>query len=149
MTNAINFPFEKVTSRAVIVRREDGCLFGVLHRPDGKFSPPGGGVENGEAPDEALLRELEEEKIRLIGFDANWRNHLAVDYYAERKELNLWYVFITDDVQLGNSHEILEARWLDQTQDMWYPGMREKILLTLKNFYPDMLKVDVSVLQSW
>ena len=149
MAKAIKYPFEKVTARAIIVRRDDGCLFGVLHRLNGKFSSPGGAVEEGEGPEEALLRELEEEKIRLIGFDANWRDHLAVDYYHERKTLNLWYVFIADDVQVGDSDEILDARWLDQTQDVWYPNMREKILLTLKNYFPDLLKVDISVLQSW
>lgn len=149
MAKAIKYPFQKVTARAVIVRRDDGCLFGVLHRQNGMYSPPGGAVEEGEGPEEALLRELEEEKIRLIGFDTNWRDNLAVDYFQERKELNLWYVFIADDVQMGTSDEILDARWLDQTQNVWYPNMREKILLTLKTYFPDLLKVDISVLQSW
>ena len=63
--------------------------------------------------------------------------------------MNIWYVFLADDVILRESEEYLDARWLDQTQDVWYPLMREKILLTIKQYIPDMLNVDVSVLDSW
>ena len=65
----VKLPFKKVTARAILVRREDGCLFGVLHEINGRYSPPGGAVDQGESPEEALLRELEEEKIRMISPD--------------------------------------------------------------------------------
>lgn len=142
-------PFKLITARALIVRREDGALFGVLHRKNGSYAPPGGKLEKGETSDEALLRELEEEKFRLIGYEPNWRSRLAVDYFPGREELNIWYVFLVDDVQVGSSEEIIDARWFYQTQDMWYPQMREKILLALKMYLPDLLNVDVSVLKSW
>ena len=149
MAREYDLPFKIVTSRAVIIRRDDGSLFGVLHRKDGCYAPPGGKLEDGEAPDEALLRELEEEKFRLIGYEPNWRSRISVDYHAERQGLNIWYVFLVDDVQVGTSKEYVDARWFDQTQDMWYPCMREKILLAVKTYLPDLLNVDVSVLESW
>lgn len=145
----IKLPFKKVTARAILLRRKDGCLFGVLHQANGRFSPPGGMVKQGESPEEALMRELEEEKIRLIGPDSNWRERMAVDYFAGRKELNIWYIFLVDDVQVGESEEIVDGRWLDQTQDVWYPTMREKIILAIEETLPDFLKVEVSVLESW
>ena len=144
-----NFPFKRIAARAVILRRDDGCLLGVLHRPSGRYAPPGGGVLDGESPETALMRELEEECIRLIDPDANWKERLAVDYYSETGSLNLWYVFLVEDVQVGKTKEIIDCRWLDQTQDVWYPQMREKIILAIEEFVPDLLKVNVSVLESW
>lgn len=142
-------PFERVTVRAIILRRDDGALLGVLHRKDGSYAPPGGGMDPGETPEQTVLRELEEEHITLVGRDPKWRERIAVDYYHPHREMNIWYVFLADDVKLRESDEILDARWLDQTQDVWYPLMREKILLAIKEYIPDMLNVDVSVLDSW
>lgn len=142
-------PFKNITARAILVRRDDGCLFGVLHPGRKRYAPPGGHLEIGESPEEAVLRELEEESIRLIDSDAHWKERLAVDYYAGTQALNCWYIFLVEDVQIGESEEIADARWLNQSQDVWHPHMREKILLALKTYVPDMLKVDVSVLESW
>ena len=147
--NSFPLPFDKITVRAIIVRRDDGALLGVLHRKDGSYSPPGGRMEDGETPEQTILRELEEEHISPIGTDPKWRERIAVDYFPGRAELNLWYVFLAEDVLLRDSEEIVDARWLDQTQDVWYPLMREKILLAVKLYIPDMLNVDVSVLESW
>jgi NADH pyrophosphatase NudC (nudix superfamily) len=144
-----NFPFKKVTARAIIIRRRDGALLGALHRKDGKYAPLGGLVEVGETPEQALIREFDEEKVLLIGNDKAWQDRLAVDYHHEDGSLNLWYLFIVDDVQLGQNPEVLDTRWFDQTQDVWYPGMREKICLAIENYLPDLLLVHVSVLESW
>ena len=144
-----NLPFEKVTARAIIMRRDDGCLLGVLHKKNGRYAPPGGHLEDGESPQEAVQRELEEETIRLIDSDTHWAERMAVDFFAGTGTLNIWYVFLVEDVQVGESKEILDVRWLNQSQDVWYPQMREKIFLAIKTYVPDMLKVDVSVLESW
>ena len=145
----IKFPFKIVTARAIIVRRKDGALLGTLHRHGGKYALPGGSVESGETPDQALMRELEEENIRLIEPDGKWKERLAVDYYHGDKSLNFWYLFMVDDVQLGENEEVIETRWFDQTQDVWYPGMREKICLAIQQNMNDLLRVNVSVLDSW
>ena len=63
--------------------------------------------------------------------------------------MNIWYIFLAEDVHIGNSEEWIDARWLDQTQDVWYPRMRERIFLAIEDYIPDMLKVVVSVLDSW
>lgn len=143
------FPFKKITARAVIIRRRDGALLGALHRKNGKYAPVGGAVDRRESPEEALLRELEEEKVRLIGSDNVWEERLAVDYHPGDDSLNLWYLFVVDDVQLGKNDEVVDTRWFDQTQDVWYPGMREKICLAIQSYVPDMLSVHISVLESW
>jgi NADH pyrophosphatase NudC (nudix superfamily) len=147
--NIKNFPFLEVTSRAIIIRRRDGALLGALHRKDGKYALLGGLVEKGETPEQALLREFDEEKVRLIGSDKAWEGRLATDFYHGDGSLNLWYLFVVDDVQLGQNDEVLDTRWFDQTQDVWYPGMREKICLAIQNYVPDLLLVHVSVLESW
>ena len=144
-----NFPFQNITARAIIIRRRDGALLGALHRKDGKYALIGGAVEKRESPEQTLLRELDEEKVRLIGSDKAWEGRLAVDYYQGYDSLNLWYLFVVDDVQLGQNDEVLDTRWFDQTQDVWYPGMQEKICLAIQNYVPDLLLVHVSVLESW
>ena len=145
----LNLPFDRVTVRAIILRREDGALLGVLHRNNGMYAPPGGGMDPGEMPEQTVLRELEEEHISLVGRDPKWRERVAVDYFHPAREMNIWYVFMADDVILRETDEYVDARWLDQTQDVWYPLMRDKILLAIKQYIPDMLNVEVSVLDSW
>ena len=73
--------FDHITARAVIVRRRDGALLGVLHRHDGSYAPPGGHMDQGESPDVTLMRELDEERVRLIDVDEKWRDNLVVDYF--------------------------------------------------------------------
>jgi hypothetical protein len=106
-------------------------------------------MKKGETAEEALIRELDEEHIEIIGRDPKWRERIAVDYYDLRGELNIWYIFLADDVHIGYSNEWIDTRWLNQTQDVWYPGMRERIFLAIEDYIPDMLKVEVSVLDSW
>jgi ADP-ribose pyrophosphatase YjhB (NUDIX family) len=144
-----NFPFKQVSARAIILRRRDGALLGALHRKDGKYAPLGGQVEEEETPEFTLMRELGEENIRLIDSLQGWENRLTVDYHHGDGSLNIWYIFIVDDVQLGENKEVLDTRWFDQTQDVWYPGMREKICLAIKKYVPDLLSVNVIVLESW
>ncbi len=143
------FPFKLTTARAIIIRKKDGALLGALHRPDGRYALLGGAIEEGETPEEALIRELEEEKILLIDEDKGWEKRLAVDYFQGDNSLNFWYLVTVEDVQIGENEEVVDTRWFDQTQDVWYPGMREKICLAIEQTLPDLLRVHVSVLESW
>ena len=103
-------PFDKVTARALILRRKDGALLGTLHNPKGKYAPPGVAIKRGEEPEEALLRELEEEKILLLNPDSKWRERLIVDYFHGKRSLNIWYLVMVDDVQLGEAEEFNDTR---------------------------------------
>lgn len=148
----IKLPFDSVTARAIILRRRDGAVLGVLHRhrKDGKYTLPGGHVDDGESADEAVLRELDEEGIRLTNPDETWRERLVVDYFHGTRTLNLWYLIMVDDVVIsGLNKEVAEARWLDQSQNVWYPSLHEKICLAIQDNLPDLLRVHVSVLENW
>jgi 8-oxo-dGTP pyrophosphatase MutT (NUDIX family) len=146
---SVSLPFDNITARAVIVRRRDGALLGVLHRQDGKYAPPGGHMDEGESPDLTLLRELEEERIRLIDMDEGWRANMVVDYFDGYRTLNIWYVVIVEDAQIGYSEEAVETRWLDQSQDLWYPLMREKILFAVQQYAPEYTRLRVGLLETW
>jgi 8-oxo-dGTP pyrophosphatase MutT (NUDIX family) len=145
----VKLPFNHITARAVIVRRRDGALLGVLHRMDGRYAPPGGHMEDGESPDQSLLRELDEERIRLIGNDDRWRERVTVDYFDRTRSLNIWYLFLVEDAQIGYNEESVETRWLDPSQDVWYPNMREKILFAVQQYTPEFARLRVGLLETW
>jgi len=139
---SITLPFTHVSSRAIILRKKDGAILGALHHPDGNYALPGGAIDDGESAEDALQRELEEEGIRLIGSDEEWRERLGVDYYVGYNELCLWYVFIVDDVETQENKEILNIKWIQQNDDLWYPYVREKILLNLLQHVPDLVNIN-------
>jgi 8-oxo-dGTP pyrophosphatase MutT (NUDIX family) len=141
----IHLPFARVSARALIVRQRDGSILGVLHRPDGRFALPGGGVDAGEAPPDALLRELAEENIVLAGLVPGWEEQFGVDYFPGYRELNLWYVLLVDDVQTSPSPEIVAYRWVPQTEDPWYPGMLAQIMLLINRYLPKISQAVVEV----
>jgi 8-oxo-dGTP pyrophosphatase MutT (NUDIX family) len=136
----VYLPFSHLCVRAIIIRRSDGNILGALHRPDGCYAPPGGALDEGESAEDALIRELEEEGISLIGDDLDWQGRLAVDYYPGHNELNLWYLFVVDGVDLSENDELLEVKWFSQNEDPWYPGNREKFIIHLRNFLPDLVQ---------
>ena len=97
----ISLPFTHISVRAIILRISDGAILGALHRPDGKYALPGGAIDDGETAEDALIRELDEEKIHLISSDENWRERIGVDYYEGYNELCLWYLFLVGGVEIG------------------------------------------------
>jgi len=129
-----------VSARAIIVRREDGAILGTLHRKDGRYAFPGGAVEDNEKVEDAVLRELQEENITLMDSDKGWRERITVDYYHGYQELSVWYLFVVKDADIKPCEENFETRWISQNEDVWYPLMREKILLTIQRQVPSLLK---------
>ena len=132
-------PFSHVSARAIIIRRSDGAILGALHRQDGKYALPGGALDDGESAEDALIRELREEGISLIGNDQDWRNRIGVDYYSGYNELCLWYLFLVDGVELSENDELLDIRWINQSDDPWYPGNRKKFLICVQHYLPEMI----------
>lgn len=137
---SIELPFGRVSARAIVVRRRDGALLATLHRKNGRYALPGGGVDDGEKPADALLRELDEENIELVNSDDGWRERISVNYFAGYKELTLWYLFIVDDANIAPCDENIETKWVAQEEDVWYPLMREKILLAIGTYAPELVK---------
>jgi 8-oxo-dGTP pyrophosphatase MutT (NUDIX family) len=132
----VELPFQRISARALILRRGDHRILGTLHREKGMFALPGGNVEDGESTAQALKRELDEENFVLHA--AEWDPRVTVDYFDGYKELNVWHLITVDDVDIGHSEENIESRWLDQDEDVWYPFMREGLILTINRYFPDL-----------
>ena len=98
---------------------------------------PGGGIDDNENAEDAIIRELQEENITLIDNDEGWRERVTVDYFGGYKELTLWYLFTVTDADVKPCEENIETRWISQNEDAWYPLMREKILLAIQQHLPD------------
>jgi 8-oxo-dGTP pyrophosphatase MutT (NUDIX family) len=139
----VDLPFSRTSARAIIVRRSDGAIVGALHTPEGRFALPGGHIDGGESPAEAVLRELEEEKIKLRGSDNLWHERMDVSYFGGYRELAVWYVFVVDDAELGQCNENLEVRWVDQADNLWHPLMHKRILLALEKYVPELINVEL------
>ena len=134
----IQLPFERVTARAIIVRARDAALIGTKHHKGAKYALPGGGLNDGEKPTNALIRELNEENIFLHGIDEKWQERVALDYFNDYRELAFWYVMKVDSATIGVSENI-ETRWIYLHEDVWYPQMREKIMLHLRQYVPTLV----------
>ncbi len=137
---SIILPFTRVSARAIVIRRKDGAILATLHRKSGSYALPGGGVDDGESPEDALIRELDEENIELINSDEDWRERISVNYFDGYKELTLWYLFIVDEANIKPCDENIETKWVSQDDDIWYPLMREKILLAINIYQPVFAK---------
>lgn len=141
----IELPFSHVSARALIVRRKDSALLATLHNQGGRYALPGGAIDHGESPAEAVIRELREENIELVDNNNAWVSRVGVDYFDGYKELTVWYLFDVEDAVIGECDENVETRWFHQNEDVWHPLMREKILLLLNQFLPDLAEFNLQI----
>lgn len=135
----VKLPFDRVSARAILLRRGDGAILGVRHGPTRLFALPGGGVDDGETPAQTVSRELSEEGFTLIGADDDWQERFGVDYYARYRELNFWFLITVEDASIKPNPEIHEWRWVRQDENPWYPGMGALILLFIQKYLPEMV----------
>ncbi len=142
----VSLPFGRASARALIIRRGDGAILGTLHHEGGKLAPPGGAIDDGESSAEAIARELEEENIQLVGNSEDWETRIAVGYYAGYKELSIWHIFDVDDAHIGECDENILSRWVGQEEDVWYPNMREWIIMTLNAHLPALSHKTIQIL---
>jgi len=136
----ISLPFAMVTARALIVQRSDGAMLGMVHHPGAAYALPGGLIDDGESAEQAVLRELAEENVRLEGLRDGWQGKLFTDYYHGYRALNLWYVMAVEGAEFGMNPETVETRWVAQDEDVWHPGMRAKLLLALRDHALELLR---------
>jgi len=123
----VQVPFSRVTARAIVLRQKDGAILGTQHHTDAPFALPGGAMEDGETAEQAVIRELEEENIRLISANADWRTRVGVDSYAGYGELSIWFVIVVEDAEVHHSYENIITRWVQPEEDVWYPHLRDRI----------------------
>ncbi len=136
----VQLPFYNISARALIIRRSDGAILGTLHRKGGQYALPGGAAEDGENLADTVMRELEEENIRLIGKDTNWHENIIVDYFKGYRSFSLWYLIPVDEAEVAPCDENIETRWITQDEDVWYPLMRERILLEIQRSIPQLCR---------
>lgn len=141
----IELPFRRSSSRALIVRRKDGAILGTLHHLGGRYALPGGAIDDGESSAQAVLRELEEENIQLIGNSEAWLNRFTIDYYDGYHELSIWHIFDVEDAIIGECEETIESRWVQQTEGVWHPFMREKITLSLNQHLSEYANLSLRI----
>lgn len=141
----VDLPFRRSCARAIIIRKRDLSILGTLHRIGGKYALPGGAIEDGESSAQAVARELNEERIILVKPDPGWEDTLAVDYFDGYKELSIWHIIAVEDVELGECEENIESKWIPQGEDIWYPFMLERIILSLNRLTPDLTNKSVVI----
>ena len=100
--------------RAVIINDRSEILF-VMHTYIPGWHFPGGGVDKGESPREAIIREVREEagihvKEAPLIYDCYFHKIAGVD------DIVSLYIIKNFECQSFNSSEILEAKWFSLEQ---------------------------------
>ena len=115
---------QQLRERATVVVSRAGRVL-LVRDVDPKFSMPGGGIEPGESPADAAVRELFEE----TGLRATRTEGL----FVFETGIHRHHVFLVEaegDVKMG--HEISEFRWWDAKADMPVYGHVAVILERLR-----------------
>jgi len=132
---------QSVGVKIVIFRKEDMAVLLVCHRYKGReqWYLPGGSVQTGERPDEAIRREISEE---LVGLEID-RPELVGIYKGEGKKGSLTFLFSgygRGEVRAKPGSEIERAEFFGPTNmpENLCPGVRERIGEIFEKFKEDM-----------
>lgn len=107
--------------RVLAARRRHGALAGLWEFPGGK-------VEPGETPEDALRRELHEELALDVEVGTELPSPAGAWPISEAYELRLYWVTTRDEPRPGPDHD--DVRWLtsDQLDDVeWLPSDRQAL----------------------
>lgn len=105
-------------TRAQCIVQRDCTILMVKHRMDGMewWCLPGGGVETGETPAQAALRELQEEcgvQGRIILQTSAWNDGLGVEMITYLVEIGSQEPCLGDDPEFTSDSQILvDVQWL-------------------------------------
>ena len=101
---------------AAIIRDEEGCVF-ATQRGSGEWKDwwefPGGKIEAGETPEEALVREIHEELSTEISVD-EFLCTVDYDYPAFHLKMHCYLCSLQTEALHLNEHEA--ARWLTKDE---------------------------------
>ena len=126
-TDYLDYERYGMRDRATAIVRRDGLLLLVQERGFRHFSLPGGGLQRGESPEEAVARELEEETgLRAVSLTPLPQCRTS-DIY------NTYHVF--EVLAEGSLHldpvELSAAQWWDGRRDIPLFGYVNHVLAQL------------------
>jgi len=131
----------KIISKAVVVYKKKTLLLlrdniPTIHAPN-KWSLPGGGGENGEGPEETLLRELKEE----IGVIPTKFFYCGKSKDEDKTICYLYFVELTDEevgqLKLGDEGQKMEFFSLAQLKDL---DLATESAFYLKKYAKEVIK---------
>lgn len=117
----------RISVKAIIKDAEARIL--LLRKKDGSWELPGGGLEHGEDPKEALSREITEE----TGMTVEWMSETPVAFWSINKEVGSpilkWFAFVVYEAKV--SGEFIPSLDSEESQEAKYFGIDEARQLQL------------------
>lgn len=122
---------------AVVMK--DGKVFLIQRALDDDFEPgtwafPGGKIEEGEAPDLAVVRELQEE----TGLSATYQEPLAVEANEDGSTSHYYAVLVDGEIEL-EQEEIAQSGWFDLAE------LPENIIKGQKDRYKSLIQKSIEM----
>jgi len=120
----------RISVKAVI--KDDGGRVLLLREEDGSWELPGGGLEHGEDPKEALTREITEE----TGYSVDWISDQPTAFWTIRKEVGSptlkYFAFVTYDAKVsGDFNPGAGTSYEGEAQEAKYFSREEATALKL------------------
>ena len=112
----------RISVKAIVKDDTGRVLLG--REKDGSWELPGGGLEHGEDPKEALAREIAEE----TGFAVDWMSDQPIAFWTINKEVGSptlkWFAFVAYEARVSGefkpnddtNDEIEEIRYVNQEE---------------------------------
>lgn len=120
-----------------IIMAADNAAVLIAKRPEGKpfagyWEFPGGKYEQGESPEAALIRELEEE-VNITPLEYRYLMPVVYERQNKQIELHAWIVTAFSGQPRGN--EAQEIRWqpVNALIDLTFPPYNEAIIQAVLN----------------
>ena len=132
-----NIPVEKCSEKGIVVFKQKVLLMKRV-RPSrdglGYWELPGGGLEYGETPNEALKRELKEETGLTI--DVVKPAYTFTKIRKDYQTVGIGYLASTDDDHVSISFEHTDYKWcpIDELKDYLCDEIYQDIIYTLKEY---------------